>query len=148
MESAHLSFLTNVLTHVEEFKVDWQAVATENGISRKDNCTTKFKGIMKKYGVDFSNNKFVPIEGFEGPATVPATAPSTPKTPKAKTPRKRKAGGAGGAGGDEEASDELNGLGSPRASASPKKKSKAKVRKEESGTVESLKAENDEEDEA
>lgn len=145
MESAHLSFLTNVLTHVEEFKVDWQAVATENGISRKDNCTTKFKGIMKKYGVDFSNNKFVPIEGFEGPATGPATAPSTPKTPKAKTPRKRKAGGAGG---DEEASDEVNGLGSPRASASSKKKSKAKVKKEEPGTVESLKGENDEEDEA
>lgn len=144
MEASHLSFLLNVLTHVEEFKVDWQTVATENGISRKDNCTTKFKGILKRYGLDFSNNKFVAIEGFEGLAAAGVvTAPSTPKTAKAKTPRKRKADA------DADVSGDVNGVGSP--SPSPKK-SKGKVKKEvvaeEEGAGGALKREDEAEDEA
>lgn len=144
MEASHLSFLLNVLTHVDEFKVDWQTVATENGISRKDNCTTKFKGMMKKYGLDFSNNKFVTIEGFEGiVAAGVATAPSTPKTAKTKSPRKRKADG------DADASGDVNGVGSPSPSPSLKK-SKGKVKKEvvaeEVGAGEALKREDKDED--
>lgn len=104
MEASHVAFLVNVLSHVEDFKVDWQKVAEENGITRKDNCITKFKGMMKKYGVDFTNNKLTLVEGHEN-------VTSAPKTPKAKTPRKRK--------GDQEPDGETGG-------ESPKKKTKAK----------------------
>lgn len=92
--------------------LQWAEVAQLRGISRKDNAATAFKAMMKKLGMDYSNNKFTLID----PAAMAAgTEPKTPKTPKTSSPRKRKPK-ASDQDGDEDKGE----------SASPKKKARAR----------------------
>lgn len=127
MDPAHLEFIRSVLCHAGEVKIDWDAVATENGITRKDNATTKFKNIMKKHGLDYTQSKF-----FRDPAYTPETpsttskAPRTPKTPKAissKGSQKRKAEEKPSSDDDHDRSTPVNG--------SKKQKTKNNVKSEE-----------------
>lgn len=93
MDPKDLQLLTTVLIHVEDFKVDWTEVMKETGISRRDNCATKFKGMIKKYGLEFQKNKFQFIEDHKPDNTVPAG--STPAGSNAtKNMTKRRKGGS------------------------------------------------------
>lgn len=85
MEATHLDFLRTFLLNLNDASVDWAEIALARGIKRKDNAQTSFKGIMKRYGLEYKDNKFKPIEGF---TPEDGAAKATKKTP---TPRKRKA---------------------------------------------------------
>jgi len=107
---------------LQEASVDWGEVAKDHGIGRKDNATTSFKTMMKKYGLEFANKKFTVVEGIHSSNL--GTTPTKPKTTKPKTPRKRKA--------KEEA--ETNG---EDGEVSPTKKAKA-VPKAEAGAAKAI----------
>jgi len=77
MDASHLQFLITVLTNLDGGPVDWAEVARISGISRKDNAGAKFRSIMKQYGVEYKNNQFTTIAGFE--ATPKSTSLSTTK---------------------------------------------------------------------
>lgn len=118
MDAEHLKFLTTVLTHVSDFQVDWTEVMKETGISRKDNCATKFRGIMKKYGLDYQKNKFELIDGHKPDAATTA-GPSPAVSPTKSTPKKRKSV-------SEATADDTK----TTAKGSPKKKAKGQVKAE------------------
>lgn len=89
-------------------------MAKVRGIARKDNAATAFKTMIKKLGLEYSNNKFTVID----PAAMAAApkTPKTPKTPKSSSPKKRKQK-ASTEDGLEDKQDE---------SASPRKKARGK----------------------
>lgn len=109
MDENQLRHLAIVLAHLNDATVDWAEVAKVRGVSRKDNAQTAFKGMMKKIGLDYSNNKFTLID----PSPVPVANgenKSTPSTPRKRKPKQNE-------DGDSEVKSK---------SASPKKKAKTK----------------------
>ncbi|KAK5956966.1 hypothetical protein OHC33_002455 [Knufia fluminis] len=110
MDATQLQHLSVVLTHLNDATVDWAEVAKERGISRKDNALTSFKQLIKKHGLEYTNNKFNAIAGFD--ASADGAAGGTPKVKKARTPRKRKSE-------DEDGDDKQE-----KASATKKQKAK------------------------
>lgn len=109
MDDLQLRHLAIVLSNIKDATVDWAQVVEARGTTRKDNATRDFKVMMKKYGIEYNNNKFSIIEDSA------IANPTSEKKPKATTPRKRKAKAT------EEKTDEGN-----DESASPKKKAKGK----------------------
>lgn len=95
--------------------------------------------MMKKLGIDYSNNKFTVIDPTAMFSTEPKP-PKTPKTPKTSSPRKRKPKAT-----QEDASEDKD------EAASPKKKSRAKKVVDKEEAMEEAKVDNKEstdEDEA
>ncbi|KAJ9662170.1 hypothetical protein H2198_001521 [Neophaeococcomyces mojaviensis] len=111
MDANHLRKLACALTHIQDATIDWAEFAKDRGITRKDNALRNFKIMIAKYGIEYSDNKFTVVDGFD--YTTLGTNPSTPKLAKVKTPRKRKEKD------DNEVAD-------ADAEQSPKKKTKAK----------------------
>lgn len=108
MEEAQLQHLGIVLSNLKDATVDWAEVIKARGTTRKDNAARDFKAMMKKFGIEYIDNKFT----YTGELPAPKT-PSEKKS-KASTPRKRKP-----KADDEEDADE-----GKSDSASPKKKQK------------------------
>lgn len=129
MDEAQTQHLLLVLGNItSEVTIDWAEVAKVRKITRKDNATTAFKGMMKKFGIEYANNKFTLIDPE-------AVATAIEKKPKATTPRKRKPKAT-----EEDAEGKSD-------SASPKKKQKNKKTEEDVEVAEAAKdAEGDEEE--
>lgn len=116
MDEASIKHLAIVLSNVTDASVDWTEVAKIRGISRKDNAATAFKNMIKKYGLEYANNKFT----LTDPDAAATAASETKTKSKPTTPRKRKP-----KADEDGASEDKNG------SVSPKKKVKAKKEVEE-----------------
>lgn len=112
MEEAQFQHLVIVLSNLTDASVDWDEVVKARGTTRK-NAARDFKVMMKKFGIEYADNKF----SYTGELAAPKT-PAEKKT-KAVTPRKRKpkADDVDGEDAGGEDKDE---------SASPKKKPRAK----------------------
>lgn len=77
-----IQFLSTFLSNLNDGSADWQEIAQQRGIARKDNAATAFKNLVKKIGLQYDSKKFTHIEGFE-------FADAATKM-KAASPRKRK----------------------------------------------------------
>lgn len=92
MNADQLQFLATVLVNLNDAGADWQEIATQRAISRKDNAQSSFKNIIQKIGLKYDGKKFTQIVDFDSTKLVT----STPK--KTATPRKRKGGADADAG--------------------------------------------------
>lgn len=111
MDDLQLRHLAIVLSNLTDASVDWAEVVKARGTTRKDNAARDFKVMMKKFGIEYHENKFSII----GESVIADPNLTSAKKPKATTPRKRKPKATEGDtdGGNDE-------------SASPKKKQKGK----------------------
>lgn len=108
MNADNLQFLATVLTNLNDGSANWQEIATQRAITRKDNAMSSFKNMIKKVGLEYDGKKFKAIVGFDSANIQAATA-----TSKVTTPRKRKVDG--------------NSVNSPATKRQATKKSKAKI---------------------
>lgn len=129
MEVHHLRQLAIFLTNLNDGSADWGKIAHERQVTLKGNAQRDFKVMIRRYGLDYANNKFTPIPGFNAGGTITAS-PATGKKPS--TPRKRKS--EAGNGDDKEKGE------------SPAKKARAKKTPkptDDTGYEESVKGEQD-----
>lgn len=73
MDPQHFRHLTIYLSNLLDGSADWAAIAEERGVSNKGNAARDFKAMMKRYGIEYAQNKFKVAAGVDATTSIPST---------------------------------------------------------------------------